>query len=41
VGSSAWLKRAVRELSSRSATVRRLRVLAWRTLERRRADRRP
>jgi hypothetical protein len=36
VGASPRLKRAVRELSSRSAAVRRLRVLVWRTLERRR-----
>jgi hypothetical protein len=35
--SSPQLKRAVRELSSRSATVRRLRILAWRTMERSRA----
>jgi hypothetical protein len=34
VGASPRLKRAVRELSSRSAAVRRLRVLAWRVLER-------
>ncbi len=40
-GASPWLKRAVRELSSRSAAVRRLRVLVWRTLERRRAERHP
>ncbi|HEY1321108.1 MAG TPA: hypothetical protein VGF32_12705 [Streptosporangiaceae bacterium] len=40
-GTSPWLKRAVRELSSRSRTVRRLRVMVWRTLERRRAGSRP
>jgi hypothetical protein len=34
------VKRAVRELSSRSAAVRRLRVLAWQELERTRAGRR-
>jgi hypothetical protein len=37
VASSPRLKRTVRELSSRSRTVRRLRVTAWRALERRRA----
>lgn len=37
VASSPHVKRAVRELSSRYATVRRLRVLAWRTMERARA----
>ena len=37
VASSPRLKRTVRELSSRSATVRRLRILAWRVLERGRA----
>jgi hypothetical protein len=37
VGASPRLKRAVRELSSRSPAVRRLRVLAWRVLERSRA----
>jgi hypothetical protein len=41
VGSSPRLKRAVRELSSRSAAVRSLRVLAWRALERRRPGSRP
>jgi hypothetical protein len=41
VGSSPRLKRAVRELSSRSAVVRGLRVLAWRVLERRRTQARP
>jgi hypothetical protein len=41
VGSSPRLKRAVRELSSRSAAVRALRVLAWRALERRRSAGRP
>jgi hypothetical protein len=40
-GASPWLKRAVRELSSRSAAVRRVRVLVWRALERRRAEGRP
>jgi hypothetical protein len=39
VASSPRLKRTVRELSSRSAAVRRLRILAWRTLERNRAGR--
>jgi hypothetical protein len=37
VASSPRLKRTVRELSSRSRTVRRLRVSAWRALERRRS----
>jgi hypothetical protein len=37
VAASPRLKRTVRELSSRSAAVRRLRVLAWRALERGRA----
>jgi hypothetical protein len=32
--SSPRLKRAVREVSSRSAAVRRLRILAWRVMER-------
>jgi hypothetical protein len=40
VASSPRLKRTVRELSSRSAAVRRLRIVAWRVLERRRAPRR-
>jgi hypothetical protein len=35
--SSPYLKRTVRELSSRYATVRKLRILAWRTMERSRA----
>lgn len=39
-GSRPRLKRMVRELSSRSAAVRGLRVLAWRELERTRARRR-
>jgi hypothetical protein len=39
VASSPWLKRTVRELSSRSRTVRRLRVTAWRAMERRRQGR--
>ena len=39
VASSPRFKRTVRELSSRSAAVRRLRVLAWRSLERRRPER--
>jgi hypothetical protein len=39
VASSPRLKRTVRELSSRSAAVRRLRIAAWRVLERRRAPR--
>ena len=34
VAASPRLKRTVRELSSRSAAVRRLRILAWRVLER-------
>jgi hypothetical protein len=34
VAASPWLKRSVRQLSSRSALVRRLRVMAWRALER-------
>ena len=37
VASSPRLKRTVRELSSRSSAVRRLRILAWRALERSRA----
>jgi hypothetical protein len=37
VAASPHLKRAVRELSSRYAAVRRLRILAWRALERSRA----
>ncbi len=37
VASSPWLKRMVRDLSSRFALVRRLRIRAWRSLERRRA----
>ncbi len=37
VASSPRLKRTVRELSSRFAAVRRLRILAWRTMERHRA----
>ena len=41
VASSPRLKRTVRELSSRSLAVRRLRVLAWRALERGRARERP
>ncbi len=36
VASSPRLKRTVRELSSRSPAARRLRIMAWRTLERRR-----
>ncbi len=39
VASSPRLKRTVRELSSRSAAVRKLRILAWRTMERRRGPR--
>jgi hypothetical protein len=39
VASSPWLKRTVRDLSSRFAIVRRLRIRAWRSLERRRAGR--
>jgi hypothetical protein len=38
VGASPWLKRTVRELSSRYAAVRKLRVLAWRALERTRSS---
>ncbi len=34
VAGSPWLKRTVRELSSRYPVVRRLRILAWRVLER-------
>jgi hypothetical protein len=41
VASSPRLKRTVRELSSRSAAVRRLRILAWRVLERGRSRGRP
>jgi hypothetical protein len=37
VAASPQLKRTVRELSSRSAAVRKLRIMAWRTLERSRA----
>jgi hypothetical protein len=37
VASSPWLKRTVRDLSSRFALVRRLRIRAWRSMERRRA----
>jgi hypothetical protein len=37
VASSPRLKRTVRELSSRYPAVRRLRILAWRAMERRRA----
>jgi hypothetical protein len=40
VASSPWLKRTVREISSRSAAVRRLRILVWRVLERSRTKRR-
>ncbi len=36
VASSPWLKRTVRELSSRFPVVRRMRIIAWRRLERRR-----
>ncbi len=39
VASSPWLKRTVRELSSRFPVVRRLRIRAWRSMERRRAGR--
>jgi hypothetical protein len=39
VASSPWLKRTVRDLSSRFAIVRRLRIRAWRSMERRRAGR--
>jgi hypothetical protein len=41
VAASPRLKRTVRELSSRSAAVRRLRVLAWRAMERGRAGKGP
>jgi hypothetical protein len=41
VASSPRLKRTVRELSSRFPAVRRLRILAWQALERRRAHERP
>jgi hypothetical protein len=37
IAASPQLKRTVRELSSHSATVRRLRIMAWRTMERSRA----
>jgi hypothetical protein len=40
VGASPRLKRTVRELSSRSSAVRSMRVMVWRALERRRAERR-
>jgi len=36
VASSPRLKRTVRDLSSRFALVRRLRIRAWRSMERRR-----
>ena len=41
VGASPRVKRAVRELSSRSPAVRRLRVTAWRVLERSRTHSQP
>ncbi len=41
VASSPRLKRTVRELSSRFPAVRRLRIVAWRALERGRAHERP
>jgi hypothetical protein len=41
VASSDRLKRTVRELSSRHSSVRRLRILAWRVLERSRARKSP
>jgi len=41
VASSPRLKRTVRELSSRFPAVRRLRIAAWQSLERRRAHERP
>jgi hypothetical protein len=41
VASSPRLKRTVRELSSRFPAVRRLRIAAWRSLERRRARDQP
>jgi hypothetical protein len=34
IAASPWLKRSVRQLSSHSSLVRRLRILAWRALER-------
>ncbi len=37
VGASPWLKRTVRELSSRYPAVRKLRIMAWQALERTRA----
>ncbi len=37
VGASPWLKRTVRELSSRYPAVRKLRVMAWQAMERTRA----
>ena len=39
VGASPWLKRTVRELSSRYPAVRKLRIMAWQALERTRAQR--
>jgi len=39
VAASPWLKRTVRELSSHSALVRKLRIGIWRAMERRRAGR--
>jgi hypothetical protein len=40
VAASPRLKRTVRELSSRFPAMRRLRIVAWRTMERRRAQHR-
>ncbi len=37
IGASPWLKRTVRELSSRYPAVRKLRIMAWQALERTRA----
>jgi hypothetical protein len=39
VAASPWIKRTVRELSSRHSSVRQLRILAWRALERSRTRR--
>ena len=36
-GASPWLKRTVRDMSSRFALVRWLRIRVWRAMERRRA----
>jgi hypothetical protein len=41
VAASPWLKRTVRELSSRHSSVRQLRILAWRAMQRSRARKNP